>query len=73
MIKGLTIIIGGIFVGAVGMEIIRRKFPKKMKKFYKKTRSITSAAKEVCSDAKEAFKAGYKNVAAPCKAAASGA
>jgi hypothetical protein len=73
MIKSLTIIIGGIFVGAVGMEIIHRKFPKKMNKFYKKTRSITSAAKEACSDAKEAFKAGYKNVTTPGKAAASGA
>ncbi|MHC4738275.1 MAG: hypothetical protein ACYS9Y_05155 [Planctomycetota bacterium] len=73
MIKGLTIMIGGIFVGAVGMEIIHRKFPKKMKKFYKKTRSITSAAKDVCSDAKEAFKTGYKNVTTPGKVAASGA
>lgn len=70
MIKSLGIVIGGIFIGAVGMEIIRKKYPKAMVKFYKKAGKMASGAKEVCWEAKEAFKAGYENVTQPQKAAA---
>ena len=70
MIKSLGIMIGGIFIGAVGIEIIHKKCPKAMAKFYKKAGEVASGTKEVCREAKEAFKAGYENVAQPQKAAA---
>ena len=54
MIKSLGIMLGGIFVGAVGAEIIRRKCPNVLDKLCKKTHEITSGAKE-------AFKKGYEN------------
>ena len=54
MIKSLGIMIGGIFVGAVGVEIIRRKYPDALEKLYARTREMTSGAKE-------AFKKGYEN------------
>ncbi len=54
MVKSLGILIGGIFVGAVGAEIIRKKYPKAMNGVYAKTCEITSGIKE-------AFKKGYAN------------
>jgi len=54
MIKSLGILIGGVFVGAVGAEVIRKKYPKALDKLYAKTC-------EVASGAKEAFKKGYAN------------
>jgi hypothetical protein len=54
MVKSLGILIGGIFVGAVGAEIIRKKNPEAMNRVYAKTR-------EIASDVKEAFKKGYAN------------
>ena len=54
MIKSLGIMIGGIFVGAVGVEIIRRKYPDALEKLYASTREMTSGVKE-------AFKKGYEN------------
>jgi len=58
MIKGLAMMIGGIFVGAVGMELIRRKYPDALDNLYAKTRETISAAKE-------AFMAGYDKVTQP--------
>jgi hypothetical protein len=58
MFKGLAIMIGGIFVGAVGMEILRRKCPHGLDSLYAKTREMTSAARD-------AFKVGYENVTRP--------
>jgi len=52
MIKSLGILIGGIFVGAIGAEIIRKKYPKALDKLYSKTC-------EMASGVKEAFKEGY--------------
>ncbi len=52
MVKSLGILIGGIFVGAVSAEIIRKKYPKAMNSMYAKTCEITSGIKE-------AFKEGY--------------
>jgi len=69
MIKSLAICIGGIFIGAVGMEIIHKTCPKAMDKFCKKAGKVASGAREVCREAKEAFKAGYENVTQPQKAA----
>jgi len=54
MIKSLGIMIGGIFVGAVGVEIIRRKNPDALDKLY-------TRAREIGSGIKEAFKKGYEN------------
>jgi len=54
MVKSLGILIGGIFVGAVSAEIIRKKYPKAMNSVYAKTCEITSGVKE-------AFKKGYEN------------
>ena len=54
MFKSLGILIGGVFVGAVGAEIIRKKYPKAMNTVYAKTCEITSGVKE-------AFKKGYAN------------
>ena len=56
MVKTLGVIIGGVFVGAVGMEIIRKKYPEALDDLYAKTR-------EVASDAKAAFKNGYDKAA----------
>ncbi len=54
MVKSLGILIGGIFVGAVGAEIIRKEYPKVMNRVCAKTCEITSGIKE-------AFKKGYAN------------
>lgn len=51
--KTLGILIGAVFVGAVGMEIVRRKCPKALDKAYAKTRGIAT-------EAKEAFTKGYQ-------------
>ena len=56
--KALGVMIAGIFVGAVGMEIFRRRCPKALDDFYSKTR-------EMASGAKEAFKSGYEKVTQP--------
>lgn len=61
MIKTLGILAGGIFVGAVCVEVVRRKYPKALDKLYVK-------ARKVVTEAKEAFKNGYAN-ATPPKAA----
>ena len=45
---------GGIFVGAVSAEILRKKSPKLLGKAQTRTRKITSGIKE-------AFKKGYEN------------
>ena len=54
MVKSLGILVGGIFVGAVGAEIIRKKCPKTIDDVYTKTC-------EIASGIKEAFKKGYAN------------
>lgn len=66
MTRSLVVLIGGIFVGAVGMEIIHRKYPKALDKVYTKTC-------QVVSEAKEAFKAGYENAVRPQAAVEPGA
>jgi len=53
MLKSLGILIGGVFVGAVSIEVVRRKYPDGLDKLYKKTR-------EVASEVKDAFKNGYE-------------
>ena len=52
MIKSIGILLGGIFVGAIGAEIIRKKRPDVIDGIYTKTCEITAGIKE-------AFKKGY--------------
>ncbi|MHC4115340.1 MAG: hypothetical protein ACYSSL_08495 [Planctomycetota bacterium] len=54
MIKSLGVLVGGIFVGAVGAEILRKKCPETLDDLYAKTCELTSKVKE-------AFKKGYEN------------
>jgi len=63
MLKSLGILIGGVFVGAVSVEVIRRKCPDALDKLYNKTR-------EVASEVKEAFKNGYEKASQPRPATA---
>ena len=55
MLKTLGILIGGVFVGAVGAEVIHKKYPDALDKLYTKPR-------EMVNEMKEAFKNGYKKV-----------
>ena len=65
MLKGLGILIGGIFVGAVGMEVARQKYPDAPDKVYAKMRQIASGLKA-------AFKEGYQRATKPQEAAGEG-
>ena len=65
MIKSLGILIGGIFVGAVGAEIVHKKYPKVMDNMYAKTCEITT-------EIREAFKNGYANATQSQQAAEPG-
>ena len=58
MLKGLGILIGGVFVGAVSVEVVRKKYPDIVDKLYSK-------AGRTISEAKEAFKNGYHNATQP--------
>lgn len=58
MLKSLGILIGGVFVGAVSVEVIRKKCPDALDKLYAKTR-------EIASEVKAAFKNGYKKASEP--------
>ena len=55
MLKTLGILIGGVFVGAVGAEVLNKKYPDALKKLYTKPR-------DMACEMKEAFKNGYKKV-----------
>jgi len=63
MLKSLGILIGGVFVGAVSVEVVRRNCPDALDKLYVKTR-------EVASEVKDAFKNGYEKANHPKPAAA---
>jgi len=63
MLKTLGILLGGVFVGAVSVEVVRKKCPDAMDKLCAKTREITS-------EIKEAFKNGYEKASQPKPVAA---
>lgn len=63
MLNGVVALTGGIFLGAVGAEIIRRKWSHALDGLYAKSREVTSAAKE-------AFKRGYQRAAQSRQSAA---
>jgi len=58
MFKNLGILLGAVFVGAVAVEIIRKKCPALGDKLHTKICNVTSGVKE-------AFKAGYENATQP--------
>ena len=62
MLKSVGILIGGVFVGAVGVEIINKKYPKALGKLYSKT-------SEMAAGAIEAFKKGYDSAVNPRQSA----
>jgi len=64
MLNGFGAFIGGIFIGAVGVELVRRRCPDAMDRLYARTREITS-------EAIEAFKRGYESSEQPGGTAAS--
>jgi hypothetical protein len=63
MLKSLGVLIGGVFVGAVGVEVVNRKYPEAVNKMQEKVRQLTS-------EAKKAFKNGYKSATVQKTAAA---
>ncbi|MBA7610346.1 hypothetical protein ES703_17554 [subsurface metagenome] len=63
MLKSLGILIGGVFIGAVSVEVVRRKCPDALDKLYARTR-------EIASETKEAFKNGYEKASQPRAATA---
>ncbi len=66
MLKSLGIIIGGIFIGAVGMELVHRKCPDALDKLCEKSSSFATGIKE-------GFKKGYENATRPARASKAGA
>lgn len=63
MLKSLGILIGGVFIGAVSVEVVRKKCPDALDKLYARTR-------EIASETKEAFKNGYTKASKPRAATA---
>jgi len=58
MLKSLGALLGGIFVGAVGVEIVRAKYPEALDGLYSKARQVTD-------EAKAAFMNGYLSAVKP--------
>jgi hypothetical protein len=46
MLKTVAVLVGGIFVGAIAMEIIHMECPGKLQRFYGKLGSLSSGVKE---------------------------
>ena len=55
MLKTLGVVVGGMFAGAVVMEIIHKKCPEKLDKLY-------STVGDLVDGMKEGFKEGYQSV-----------
>ena len=58
MLKTLGIVIGGMFAGAVVMEVIHKKYPDRLDKLY-------SAAGDLAAGMKEGFTEGYQSITKP--------
>jgi hypothetical protein len=54
MLKSLGVLIGGVFIGAVGVEVVNRKYPDTINKMNEKVHQVTS-------EAKKAFRNGYQS------------
>ena len=46
MLRTLGIVVGGIFVGAVAMEVVHKKCPQVLDKFYAKVGELGAGIKE---------------------------
>ena len=62
MLKTLGAIVGGIFVGAVAVEILRMKCPDKLDKLY-------AIVNDLSAGIKEGFREGYCSVSKPAEPA----
>ena len=58
MIKSLGILLGGVFIGAISVELVHKKCPDVLNKLCSKTCDIASGAKD-------AFKKGYEAAVQP--------
>ncbi|MFC1734934.1 hypothetical protein ACFL1X_02385 [Candidatus Hydrogenedentota bacterium] len=56
MFRTLGVVLGGIFAGAVVMEVVHQKCPDKLEKLYSKIGNLTS-------EVKSGFKEGYGSIA----------
>jgi hypothetical protein len=54
MLKIVALVVGGIFAGAVAMEIVHKKYPDSLDKLY-------SNMGKVASGVKDGFKEGYQS------------
>jgi len=54
MLKTLGVIVGGIFVGAVAVEVLRAKCPNKLDTLYTKVSDLATGIKE-------GFREGYRS------------
>ncbi|HIJ66790.1 MAG TPA: hypothetical protein HPP87_03115 [Planctomycetes bacterium] len=63
MLKSLGILTGGVFIGAVGAEIVHKKYPQTVEK-------LKSKFCLIISEAKDAFRNGYQNATGPKPASA---
>ena len=63
MLKSLGILIGGIFVGAVSVEVVRKKCPGTLNRLYERSC-------EIATEMKDAFKNGYERASQPKTATA---
>jgi len=66
MLKTAGFIIGGIFVGAVAVEVFRKKCPEALDSLYTKTR-------QTLTNAKDAFSDGYHDALKPKQVASAAA
>ncbi len=58
MLKTLGVLVGGLFAGAVVMEVIHRKYPEGLDK-------LCSSAGDLVDGMKEGFKEGYQSMTQP--------
>ena len=66
MFKGLGILVGGIFIGAVGAEVVRKACPGGFDKLYASVGQLANAARE-------AFVEGYQDATGGSDAEPAGA
>ncbi len=64
MFRTLGILAGGMFVGAVAMEIARRKCPKKIDTLYKGVGKMGGKVKGYGAQMQKSFSDGYKSAVA---------
>ena len=55
MLKTLSVLVGGIFVGAVAVEILRKNRPDLLERFY-------ADGSRIARGIKTAFKEGYESI-----------